>query len=194
MGAAAGADARFASLEATEAWIWQTLARACSDRRSAWRTPILATIGADGAPRARMLVLRAVEVPLRRLTIHSDGRSGKMAELAACPALAMTFYDPRVQFQVRVAGVATVLAEGPDVDRAWDRVPAVSRVNYRTLAPPGSLFPDCAPPLSDDGRPNFRLIRIAVQRFEFLWLAPDRHRRGAIQWRGDDCERSWLVP
>jgi len=194
MPVAASAEARFESLESAEQWIWQKLARACRDRRSAWRTPILATVGADGAPRARTVVLRALDGPGRRLAAHSDSRSGKIGELAARPAAALTFYDPRDQLQLRVACRASVAFEGAEVDAAWARVPDTARRNYRTLAPPGSPTENESPALSDDGRGNFAMIWLALERLEFLWLAPDRHRRGWIQWDGDDCSGSWLVP
>ncbi len=187
-------DARFASLDCAERWIWQKLGRACRDRRSAWRTPVLATVGEDGAPRARILVLRAVDGAGRLLTLHSDARSGKMAELSASPFVALTFYDSKDQLQLRATGAATVLRAGPAVDSAWARVPDAARRNYRTLESPGSPMADAALSMDADGRRNFALIHIEVRRLEFLWLGADRHRRGAFHWTDDGCQRSWLVP
>lgn len=195
MGKAAGSDdARFATLGSAEQWIWQKLGRACRDRRSAWRTPVLATVGSDGAPRARILVLRDVDRDGRQLILHSDARSGKMAELSASPLVALTFYDPREQLQLRVSGTATAAQSGPAVDSAWARVPDAARRNYRTLAPPGAPTANDAPLLDGDGRWNFALIEIGVRRAEFLWLGPDRHRRGTFRWDGDDFSQCWLVP
>lgn len=193
-GCGPGADSRFDTVESTEQWIWQKLGRACRDRRSAWRTPVLATVGADGTPRTRTVVLRGVDATGQQILLHSDARSGKMADLAAFPALALNFYDPRDQLQLRVAGLPSILVDGPAVDAAWDRVPARARLNYQTLAAPGSPSANEAPLMEGDGRANFAIIQIAIHRLEFLWLAPDRHRRGAVAWTGGGCARNWLVP
>jgi pyridoxine/pyridoxamine 5'-phosphate oxidase len=41
--------------------IWKELGRASVDRHHAWRTPVLATVGCDGSPNARTVVLRKVD-------------------------------------------------------------------------------------------------------------------------------------
>ena len=64
---------------------WRTLVRAVADSRHAWRWPALATIGADGAPDVRTVVLRNASEALRRLELHTDARSAKVAQVAARP-------------------------------------------------------------------------------------------------------------
>ncbi|MDW8443320.1 MAG: hypothetical protein RML45_02665 [Acetobacteraceae bacterium] len=56
---------------------WRGLVRAAADRRHPWRTPVLATVAADGAPNARTVVLRAVDPITRRLRLHTDRRSAE---------------------------------------------------------------------------------------------------------------------
>ena len=51
------------------------LERAAADRKSALHTPVLATIGLDGTPRTRMIVLRRMDRESGRLIFHTDLRS-----------------------------------------------------------------------------------------------------------------------
>ncbi len=92
--------------------IWRGLSRAAVDRRHGWRTPVLATVGADGAPRARTVVLRAVERETRTLRLHTDRRSAKAAEIARNPNVALVFWDARARLQLRTVGIAALLTEG----------------------------------------------------------------------------------
>ncbi|NBR79124.1 MAG: pyridoxamine 5'-phosphate oxidase, partial [Alphaproteobacteria bacterium] len=59
------------------------LERGAADRRSAFHTPTVATIGLDGRPRLRTIVLRACDTANRSLRFHTDARSDKINELRA---------------------------------------------------------------------------------------------------------------
>jgi pyridoxamine 5'-phosphate oxidase len=154
------------------------LVRASRDRRAAWRTPVLATVGADGAPKARVLVLRRVDPAAGLLWLHSDKRSAKVAELAAEPRLALTFYDDRRALQLRLEGTGRVEVDPVALAEAWGHVPAAARRNYATALPPGSVAGTGSDDLAGDGTANFSMIEIAATRLEWLWLGPDLHRRG----------------
>ena len=53
---------------APEVWaLWQ---RGVADRRSPFRTPAIATVGTDGQPEVRTVVLRDAELQSRTLTLH----------------------------------------------------------------------------------------------------------------------------
>ena len=59
------------NLEASLAEAWARLARGVKDRRSAFHTPVLASVGADGVPQVRTLVLRAADPVAWRLRFHT---------------------------------------------------------------------------------------------------------------------------
>ena len=82
--------------------IWQELARATQDRHHAWRTPVLATLGVDGAPQARTVVLRHADAGQAVLHIYTDSRSPKVAELDAAPQVSLVFWSKRLSWQLRV--------------------------------------------------------------------------------------------
>lgn len=62
----------------------------------------LATVGADGAPTARMVLLNGIDG--RGFTFYTNYESVKGANLAAEPRAALVFYWPRLHRSVRVQG------------------------------------------------------------------------------------------
>jgi pyridoxine/pyridoxamine 5'-phosphate oxidase len=189
--------------------LWGRLARAARDRRSAWHLPALATVAADGAPHARILVLRRVAREARQLRLHTDVRTAKVAELAAEPRVALLFYDSGARLQLRVGGTASILASGPEVEEAWLAARPFSRRCYTAPLAPGTVadapvsglpaaLETREPTLeeSEAGRPNFAIVQVEVERLEFLHLAFTGHRRGLFRfdaatgtWAG-----TWLIP
>ncbi len=75
-------------------------------------TPLmaLATVGADGSPWVRHVLLSAYD--RGRLHFHTDERTAKAAELAADPRAAATIVWPEIPRQLAVAGA--VVAESVD--------------------------------------------------------------------------------
>jgi pyridoxamine 5'-phosphate oxidase len=93
----------------------------------------LATAGADGAPSARMVLLRGVD--RRGFVFYSNYESRKAAELAANPRAALVFWWGELRRQVRV--------EGP-VERTSQQESAA----YWRTRPPGSRLSAWASPQS----------------------------------------------
>ncbi len=194
-------DAHFYDdLAETGAEAWRLLARGVADRRAALHTVQLATLGLDGAPRLRTVVLRGVDPAAGTLRVHTDARSSKVAELAAEPRVELHGYDARAKIQLRLRGLAEVHAAGPVADAAWAATGQGSRASYRAPVPPGS--PITAPvdgePVAGDGpeagREAFRAITVTVARLEWLYLAARGHRRAAFLRDGDGWRGAWLAP
>jgi hypothetical protein len=80
---------------------FRLLARGVAERRSAFRTPTVATVGSDGAPRIPTVVLRRFEPAARRLTLHTDRRAAKLVDIAHQPSVALHVYDARAGRQTR---------------------------------------------------------------------------------------------
>jgi pyridoxine/pyridoxamine 5'-phosphate oxidase len=81
---------------------FRLLARGVADRRSAFRTPTIATVGPDGAPRIRTMVSRRFDPAARRLTLHTDRRAAKLSEIDQQPSVAVHVYDARAAVHVRL--------------------------------------------------------------------------------------------
>jgi hypothetical protein len=176
---------------------FRRLARGVADRRSPFHTPTLATVGADGAPEARTLVLRGFEAATRTLRLHTDARSGKVADLAREPRCALHLYDPGAKLQLRLAGRATVHGDDAEAEAGWAASREFSRMCYAIEPAPGSPIgaPPPAPRDAAAGRGVFRVILLRFDRLEWLELAAGGHRRARFAWTaGDTPDASWLVP
>ena len=106
---------------------WNELGRGVVDRRHGFHVPVIATLGLDGTPQARAVVLRRVIAEAGEIHCHTDLRSGKVAEISANPRVAWHFYDEGRKLQLRIAAVAEVMPDGPRADDAWSRSAVTSR-------------------------------------------------------------------
>lgn len=176
---------------------FRLLARGVTDRRSPFHTPTLATIGWDGAPRARTLVLRGFEAEARVLRLHADARSAKLAELARDARACLHVHDPVAQIQLRLDATAALHRDDAAAEAAWAASRPFSRMCYAAPEPPGTPIaaPAAAPRDPEAGRPHFALIRLRFDRIEWLWLAAEGHRRARLAWdAAGRLEATWLAP
>jgi len=172
------------------------LSRGVADRRSPLHTPILASIGLDGAPRARTLVLRGFDAATRTLRLHSDRRSDKFAEILRDPRCALHAYDAGSQVQIRLEGVASLHTDDAVANAAWEATQPFSRIIYAIEPAPGTAIDAPLPAPTDDavGRAHFGVILLQVFRLEWLFLASSGHRRARIDWLTNEERATWLVP
>lgn len=168
--------------------LWAALAQACTDRQHGWRTPVLATLGRDGVPQARTVVLRGADPVAGTLAVFTDARSPKVTELAREPLASLVFWSPALQWQLRVQAQVTVHRQGPLVEQAWEQVARTSAArDYLSANAPGAAW---SPEDADALRPDHRLavLLAQVQTLDWLQLSRDGHRRahfagGAGSWR-----------
>ena len=99
---------------------WALIEQGVKDRRKPAHTPSIATIGRDGRPKTRIVVLRAGERASRTLRFHTDVRSEKIAELNQNPAVEMLMYDAQARVQLRLGGHAKIFRfPSPVAMAAW---------------------------------------------------------------------------
>jgi pyridoxine/pyridoxamine 5'-phosphate oxidase len=170
--------------------IWMELQRATQDRHHEWRTPVLASVSADGLPQARSVVLRHADAKLGTLQIYTDGRSPKVAELAFKPVLMLAFWSKRLNWQLRVKASVSVQHKGPEVDSVWARVSQSHAAgDYLSARAPGDLLQsaavDAEPALASSPLPspshNLAIITAQVQSIDWLELSREGHRRAVFQ-------------
>lgn len=185
-------------LDAVREEIRTRLVRGVRDRRSAFHLMSLASSDEFGRPRLRTVVLRGVDHDLSEVSFHTDARSAKCRELAAQPACAMLFYEPRAGIQVRLEGRARLHREDAPAQAAWEESPPGARRCYSIEPGPGTVIDDPLGIRFQDDEPKVRerfvRVLVAIERIEWLYLHAGGHRRALFVNDGDLLSGRWLVP
>ena len=176
--------------------IWRWLAAAPRDLADSWRTAALATADPEG-PHVRIVIVRAVRPRLRELEFHTDSRSLKVEQIRKSPDVEWLFYDPAEKLQLRAAGKSTIHIADAVVRAVWEKVPALSRANYLQLCHPGKILGrlrSIRSGLPASSEPHFAVVITRVERFDWLWLHPEGHRRASFKWHRGRWSANWLGP
>ena len=163
----------------------------------------LATVGDDGRPAARIVLLRQWD--LRGFVFYTNYDSRKGRELREHPVAALSFWWGELQRQVRIEGsVERVLAVESDAYfstrprghrlSAWSSrqsMPVPDRATLdQALNEAAARFPGDVP-----RPPHWGGLRVSPDRFEFWQGRPNRvHDRIAYLQVDDGWERSRLSP
>ena len=191
-----------AAMNAATAWTWLAgeLTAAVGSAKHGLHLLTVATVGTDGQPEARTVVLRHVDPLRREIRFHSDIRSPKVQALRASPKVALHWYDPVLRVQVRVAAAA-VIHHGDTVAAAtWNASQPMSRAIYTTAAAPGDAldaFPTgpSAPEADDDtGLGRFAVVSCRFDAVELLSLHAAGHQRVRLHLDRDPVTWTLLAP
>lgn len=164
----------------------------------------ISTVDTAGMPRARVLILKAIDQDGWHFAASSVSQKGR--DLSANPAAALTFHWPEVVRQVRVVGA--VADDGDQVSAAdflgrpvGSRAMALTLRQSRPLVDPAEIDAEIEKAhrkLADDPElvPD-EWVSYAVRpaQIEFWQGSPDRkHQRLSYQRFGDGWERTQLWP
>lgn len=183
---------------------WAELSLATEDPAHPWRLAGLATVGLDGAPRARTVVIRAVDPEHRLLLFHTDARSPKAGEIGRDPRASLLLYDPGRRTQLRGRGLATLHRDDDRADRLWSLANDPQRRAYRRPEPPGTPIDAAGDSLPEPEGPDawararerFLAVALEVDEWDWLELGEIKHRRARFAWdRADGAWRAeWIAP
>ncbi|WP_269505107.1 pyridoxamine 5'-phosphate oxidase family protein [Burkholderia sp. IMCC1007] len=193
------------SLAQTYDRLWACLESGVSVQRSPFTMLQAATLGLDGAPKVRTIVLRQVCRADRLLSFHTDVRSAKVEELRRDPRIAIVANDLDALVQIRAEGVASICDDDAQRRAIWQSSRPHTLLLYRAPLRPGTPIespeeayieanesPATAP--DHDGYQNFCLIRVTVMRIDWLELARTGHRRAVFDLNDDGYEGGWVAP
>ncbi|WP_322032726.1 pyridoxamine 5'-phosphate oxidase family protein [Paraburkholderia sp. J76] len=191
------------TLEQIYARIWDCLAAAVREDDQPFKVMQAATIGLDGSPNVRTVLLRGASETENRLTFHTDLRSPKIAELSREPRIALVGVDPARNLQLRVFGETRILRHGQARLDAWRSSPDHDLIAYRTHLPPGTPMAHAGDALDetrdapnpDEGLKHFCVVEVRPARLDWLDLsAADGPQRALYVRRNDDWAPAWIAP
>ncbi|MBY4868930.1 pyridoxamine 5'-phosphate oxidase [Burkholderia sp. Bp9017] len=191
------------SLEQTCDRLWSCLQSGVSAQRSPFTMLQAATLGLDGAPKVRTIVLRQVSRADRLLAFHTDARSEKVAELRRDPRIAIVANHLDALVQIRAEGVASICDDEAQRRAIWQSSRPHTLLLYRAPLRPGTpiespeeahVAPGQGATPTDDGYRNFCLLHVKVTHIDWLDLARNGHRRAVFDLNDDGCEGRWIAP
>lgn len=179
--------------------LWAALHLGASPARSPFTIWQCATLGLDGAPQLRSIVLRGADEEARRLSFHTDLRSPKIAEIAADDRVALVAVDLDSYRQLRVAGRARVVGDAARRQAMWSAARPHTLILYQTPHAPGTPIAtpeDGHVPAGEavSGFANFALIDVELQQLELLDLTPGQHSRALFRWEHGQWHGQWIAP
>lgn len=189
-------DQAFSALTSVRYDIIEQLSAAVSSSDAPFRTPIVSTVDAEGAPQARIMVLRAFDPDLMLLRFFTDSRSPKFSELKANPKIQLVFYDGALRLHMRVSGRASLHEKNMVTDGLWSQLPEFGRGDYLTQQAPGTEIPDPSQAWPDEsmGSDNFALIDVKINEVDWLKLSRSGHKRAWLSFANGDFKGRWITP
>jgi pyridoxamine 5'-phosphate oxidase len=165
---------------------------------------VLATVGADGRPSARFVLLKGFDSS--GFVFYTNLESRKSRELLNCPYASLCFYWPQLDEQVRVEGKATVVPDS-EADAYFATRPRESQLGAwashqsRTLKSREELqkrFAEFERRFANQNvprPPHWSGFRLVPDRFEFWHSRPNRlHDRTLYIREGEGWRTELLYP
>lgn len=187
--------------------IWDILSKGASSRKSPMHAPVIATIGADGFPTQRVMVLREALPDTRMLRFHTDARSPKISEIANTPAVSILAYHPDEAVQLRLRGAATIEIMSDAAEAAWQASTLFARRCYMSEFAPGTISAEPASGLPswiagkmptdeqvEPARENFAILKVEINVIDWLHLANSGHQRALLTYEDSMWTGQWIIP
>lgn len=191
------------NLEQIYAHLWDCLAAAVCEEDLPFKVMQAATIGLDGSPSVRTVLLRGVSEQRNLLTFHTDLRSPKVAELSRDPRIALVGVDTVRNLQIRVSGETRIVRDEQRRLDAWQSSPDHELIAYRTRVAPGTPMADAGDALPeaegvpgpDEGFKHFCVVEVHPTKLDWLDLSgAEGPRRACYRREGDAWAHSWIAP
>ena len=173
--------------------VWLVLADAVK-QRTPFTLMQLATVGEDGAPKIRTIVLRSFNEASTSLSFITDLRSPK-----ANPCVSLAGFDNERVVQLRIDGRAEIIEDETRRRDFWNALRPHTHILFRSALPPGTVLASPNEMETDDSDPatayaRFCLVEIVISHVERLDLSSEPHRRCSFRQGLHGWEGRWIVP
>lgn len=181
------------------------LCGAVNQSASPLRTPVLASLRQDAqgvlSANSRIVVMRGFDSEERYFSLYTDSRSSKVREIENSPDVSAVFYDPGKRIQLRLSGHCSIHRNDDETAKIWSILPSHNKAPYAINPGPGTHIPAGgdyelgdihAAPHSEF---NFCIVKVFYDQLEWLYLAPEGHRRAQYVWQSNGTLTSrWVTP
>lgn len=181
---------------------WQSLSLGALERRHPFHAGYFGYW--DGKyPRTATITLRKAHASEQELLFNVDARSPKAVAAQKYPHGSLLFYSVPDKLQIRLTGALEFHSQDEVSRSLWNEAPPLARRCYLLKDGPGSEcaegdsgFPDdvqfAEPTLerSEDGYPNFAVIKLLVDEMDVLSLCFTGHERAIFTQAGS----RWVLP
>ena len=162
------------------------------------------SVGGQGVPRQRTVVLRAAERDRAELRIYTDRRSIKARELTHNPLLSYLFWDPETRIQFSGHGPTHWLAQ-EEARSIFASLPKHGRKAYATVRPPSTPLDRASDGLpadwadrsceqTDYASANFGVLVTRIEYADVLQLDRHHNLRLTATRSGEDWSLRWVTP
>lgn len=170
--------------------LWENLTQVQKLRHHEWRTGSFATVGLDGRPVVRTVVLREFIPTHQAIAFYTDERSPKIKQLTANPFAELMLWSPKQQIQIRLSGRCHLECwqQGPsqrlqDIWKTIEHRP--SATDYLSPSAPGSSFQDLDHHEDRPAHPHLARILLEIEGYDLLFLDRSGHRRYSLSREGE---------
>ena len=148
--------------------------------------------------------MRAADPATKRVTLHTDIRSAKWAELQLNSKVSLLGYDTDARLQIRIAGQAQLFAPGSaEQEAAWQALSDWTRSTY-CGGPPGddliegyTQAPRSEPPSVEEsafGQMRFGVIEVSADVLDWYRHQRGENLRAKFTYESGKVEGAWVNP
>ncbi len=154
-----------------------------------------ATVGLDGRPKIRTLVLRSADKSASVLTFFIDKRSQKYKEILSINFVSLISFDAVRNVQLRLEGVAD-FEDAQYVEEYWDNLRTESKKAFSGYYSPGTVVdnPNEAWNYSSVHIDNFCVLKVVVTQMDWLELTESGNIRAKFRRNNERWNWEWVAP
>ena len=168
-----------------------------TNNKSSYHSPTLGTTR-NNKTFLRTLILRKVDIKKKTFLFYTDNRSKKFNHICYNKQVTIHVYDIKKNIQIQCYGKAMIIKNNKQAKDIWNSLSEQSKSLYMSEIAPGKVinFIHNDDKLVDKETSflNFGLIKIVINKIEYLQLKRGNNIRAMFNYKGSKCNIKLLVP